>query len=146
MNEMEENASTSITMMSLEEGTAMLSRRRLSRRSKPLDLSMRIIYGLANENDIVKDNAGNITFAMTTVKIQQFDGTVVKEYHEDGIRVSRVNLKEGSVEMERVKWEDESYVPVNSSHIMNNLQKNEETVSIRADYYGPEGNPDRIGF
>ena len=132
MNEMEENASTSITMMSLEEGTANVIQAPPEQKIKALGfINEDLIYGLANENDIVKDNAGNITFAMTTVKIQQFDGTVVKEYHEDGIWVSRVNLKEGSVEMERVKWEDESYVPVNSSHIMNNLQKNEETVSIR---------------
>lgn len=132
MNEMQENASTSITVMNLEEGTSNQIQASPGQKIKALGfINEDLIYGLANEGDIVTDGAGNVTFAMATVRIQQFDGTVVKEYQEDQVWVKGINLKEGSVEMERVQWENDMYVPVSSSHIMNNLQKNEETVSIR---------------
>ena len=55
----------------------------------------------------------------------------MKEHHEEGIWVSKVNLQEGLLELERVQWENGAYVSISSDHIMNNLQKNEETVNIR---------------
>lgn len=57
------------------------------------------MYGIANDSDIVTDNAGNTTFAMTTVRIEQFGGEVVKEHHEDNVWVSDVKLEEGLLEL-----------------------------------------------
>ena len=132
MNEMSENASTSITVMSLEQGENYVIQASAGQKIKALGfINEDMVYGLANDGDIVTDNAGNTTFAMTTVKIESFGGVVVKEHHEDGVWVSNVNLQEGLLELERVQWENGVYVSISSDHIMNNLQKNEETVSIR---------------
>lgn len=132
MNEMSENASTSITVMSLEQGENYVIQAPAGQKIKALGfINEDMVYGLANDGDIVTDNAGNTTFAMTTVKIESFGGVVVKEHHEDGVWVSNVNLQEGLLELERVQWENGAYVSISSDHIMNNLQKNEETVSIR---------------
>ncbi|MBS6194012.1 MAG: hypothetical protein KH828_00345 [Clostridiales bacterium] len=132
MNEMEENNSTSVTVMSLEEGESYVIQAPQGQKVKALGfINEDFVYGLANEADIVTDNAGNTTFAMKTVKIEKFGGEVIKEHQEEGIWVNKVNLKEGSLELERVQWENGAYVPITSSHIMNNLQKNEETVSMR---------------
>lgn len=132
MNEMTENASTSITVMSLEQGESYVIQAPSGQKIKALGfINEDMVYGLANDGDIVTDSAGNTTFAMTTVRIESFGGEVVKEHHEEGIWVSNVNLQEGLLELERVQWENGSYVTISSDHIMNNLQKNEETVNIR---------------
>lgn len=132
MNEMQENASASITVMSLEEGESYVIQAPQGQKIKALGfINEDMVYGLANDGDIVTDSAGNTTFAMTSVRIERFGGEVVKEHHEENVWVSNVNLEEGLLELERVQWENGAYVPISSDHIMNNLQKNEETVSIR---------------
>lgn len=132
MNEMLVNGSTSITVLSLEDGTQYTIQAGQGQKVKALGfINEDFIYGIANDADIVTDSAGNTVFAMNTVRIQNFDGEVIKEYHEDNIWVSGAVLQEGLIELQRVQWENGAYVSVNSDHIMNNLQKSEETVSIR---------------
>lgn len=132
MNEMTENASTSITVMSLEQGESYVIQAPSGQKIKALGfINEDMVYGLANDGDIVTDSAGNTTFAMTTVKIESFGGEVVKEHHEEGIWVSNVNLQEGLLELERVQWENGSYVTISSDHIMNNLQIREEQITLR---------------
>lgn len=132
MNEMEENNSTSVTVMSLEEGESYVIQAPQGQKIKALGfMNEDMVYGLANDGDIITDAAGNTTFAMTSVKIERFGGEVVKEHQENNIWVSGVNLEEGLLELLRVQMENGVYVPISSDHIMNNLQKNEETVSIR---------------
>lgn len=132
MNEMQENASASITVMDLDSGETYVIQAGEGQKIKALGfMNEDLVYGLANDGDILTDNAGNTTFAMHTVRIQRFGGEVVKEYHEDGVWVNKVNLAEGLLELERVEWTGHAYTQIASDHIMNNLQKNEETVSIR---------------
>lgn len=132
MNEMQENASVSITVMNLETGESYTIQAPQGQKMKALGfMNEDLVYGLANDGDIVTDNAGNTTFAMTSVRIERFGGEIVKEHHEENVWVSNVNLEEGLLELQRVQWENGAYVSVSSDHIMNNLQKNEETVSIR---------------
>ncbi|NCB92193.1 MAG: hypothetical protein EOM40_06420 [Clostridia bacterium] len=132
MNEMSENASSTITVMNLENGESYTISAGDAQKIKAIGfINEDLIYGLANDVDIVTDNAGNTTFAMSTVRIERFGGEVVKEHHEDSIWVSNVKLEEGLIELERVQWEENAYVAISSAHIMNNLQTNEETVNIR---------------
>jgi hypothetical protein len=42
------------------------------------------LYGIADQSDLVTQPAGGITFAMKELKIEAFDGTVVKDYTADG--------------------------------------------------------------
>ena len=53
------------------------------------------MYGIANDSDIVTDNAGNTTDAMTSVRIVQSGGEGVMEHHEDNVWGSDVKLEEG---------------------------------------------------
>lgn len=132
MDQMSQNASTSITVLSLESGEQYTVQAQEGQKVKALGfINEDFIYGIANDADIVTDDTGTTVFAMNTVRIQNFSGEVVKEYHEDNVWISGVNILEGSVELLRVQWEDDAYVSINSDHIMNNLQTSEETVSIR---------------
>lgn len=102
-----------------------------------------LVYGIANDSDIVTDNAGNTVFAMNTVRIEQFGGEVVKEHHEDNVWVSNVKLQEGLLELERVQWENGAYVAISSDHIMNNLQIREEQITLRLITTERKATPDR---
>ncbi len=132
MNEMDEYNSTSITVMDLEAGETYSIQAGSGQKLRLLGfINDDVIYGLANESDIVYDNAGNVTFAMSSIRIGGFGGNIIKEYAQDGIWVSDVVIREGLIELERVQMEDGVYVPVSSDHIMNNLQTNSENLSIR---------------
>lgn len=131
MDEMQENGSSTITIRNLERGSSHVLKAEDGQKLKALGfINEDFIYGIAKDEDIVTDGAGNTTFAMNTVRILSFDGSVIREDYEEGVWVSGAVLKEGSLELERVKWQENAYVPVKSEEIMNNLQTSEETVSI----------------
>jgi hypothetical protein len=132
MNEMVENGSSTITVMNLENSESYQISAGAGQKIKALGfMNEDFIYGLANDADIVTDNAGNTTFAMSTIRIERFGGEVIKEHHEDNVWVSSVKLQEGLLEMERVQWENNAYVAIDSDHIMNNLQTSKESVNMR---------------
>lgn len=132
MDQMSQNASTSITVLSLESGEQYTVQAQEGQKVKALGfINEDFIYGIANDADIVTDDTGATVFAMSTVRIQNFSGEILKEYHDDNVWISGVNILQGSVELLRVQWENDAYVPINSDHIMNNLKNSEETVSIR---------------
>ncbi len=56
---------------------------------------------MANDADIQNDAAGNVIFAMNKLNIQNFNGTVIKDYQQDGIYVTEVNIQEGLLELKR---------------------------------------------
>ena len=125
----EENACTQITVMSLEQGDTYTIQAQSGQKIKALGfMNEDLVYGIANDSDIVTDNAGNTVFAMNTVRIEQFGGEVVKEHHEDNVWVSNVKLQEGLLELERVQWEHGVYVAISSDHIMNNLQIRDSNI------------------
>ena len=131
MDEMKENDSSTITFMSLDRGEARVLQAESGQKIKALGfINEDLIYGLARDADIVTEAGGNTVFGMALVKIQNFKGQVITEYQENGVWVSGAVLKEGLVELQRVQWQENAYVPIASENIMNNLQTSEETVSI----------------
>lgn len=132
MDEMEENNSQNLTAMDLETGKIMNVESGEGNRIKAIGfLNEDLVYGIAAETDIVTDSLGKTTFAMNTLKIQNMDGQVVKEYHQDGIWVSEGVLSEGLLELKRVRLENGVYVETTPDQIMNNLQQTEETIRIQ---------------
>ncbi len=60
-----------------------------------------LIYGVANEGDIVANASGGRDFAMTEIRIQNFQGEQVKSYHQDGYYVLDVTIQENLLELSR---------------------------------------------
>ena len=96
----------------------------------PCLLYTSFVYGLAHDTDIVSDVAGNITFAMYRICIQNIDGEIAKEYQKDGVYVTAVKRKEGLLELERATRTGGGFTPADSDHIMNNIQNTEETRCV----------------
>ncbi|MFR6330891.1 MAG: hypothetical protein ACLUOI_20220 [Eisenbergiella sp.] len=129
MEEMDEYGSAHI-VMNLETGQTM----KVSdgERVKALAfINEDFVYGLARDTDIVTDAAGNVTFAMYRICIQNINGEIVKDYQRDGIYVTAVTENNGLLELDRVNRTESGYAAISADHIMNNIQENENTVSIR---------------
>ncbi len=132
MEEMEENGSSRVTVMNLETGETMEVSASSGERIKALGfINEDFIYGLAKEEDIVSDSAGNVTFAMYRICIQSIKGQVEKEYQREGIYVTHVILKEGLLELERVSRGETGFQTIENDHIMNNVQAAEDSISVR---------------
>ena len=132
MEEMEEYGSSHITVMNLETGQTMEISASGGEKVKALAfINEDFVYGLARDTDIVTDAAGNVTFAMYRICIQNISGEIVKDYQRDGIYITGVTQNNGLLELERATRSETGYTAVSADHIMNNIQKNEETVSIR---------------
>ena len=127
----EENRETKIIKMDLETGVQQEIVAEGENKIKVLGyINEDLIYGVAKPEDIVVDEAGNRYFGINTVRIQDVNGEVIKEYHEEGKWVLSVEVKDGLVELKRATWNGREYVATESENIMNNLQVSEETVQI----------------
>ena len=69
---------------------------------------------------------------MYRVCIESFSGEILKDYQAEGYYVTGITVDNGLIELKRVqKMQEGGYSETNSDHIMNNLQPDEETVTVR---------------
>ena len=133
MDEMQVNGSSNITVMNLDSGETAAVSAAAGEKVKALGfINEDFIYGFARDTDIVEDTAGNTTFPMYRVCIQSFSGNILKDYQADGCYVTGITVNDGLIELKRAeKSSDGGYAEVSSDHIMNNLQPDEETVTVK---------------
>ena len=70
-------------------------------------------------------------YAMHTVRIVSIDGTVKKEYHQNGYYVTGVSISDGLLELDRVVRQENGYADAPEDHIMNGEQQSQELVTGR---------------
>lgn len=106
-----------------------------------------LIYGVANESDIVTNASGGTDFAMTEVRIQNFDGELVKSYHQDGYYVLDVTIQENILELSRATKVGDSFAGTSGDQIMNNVRsKQDEVFSVITSTTVRQGNVTSIQF
>lgn len=106
-----------------------------------------LIYGVANESDIVTNASGGTDFAMTEVRIQNFDGELVKSYHQDGYYVLDVTIQENLLELSRTTKVGDSFAGTSGDQIMNNVRsKQDEVFSVITSTTVRQGNVTSIQF
>ena len=106
-----------------------------------------LIYGVANEGDIVANASGGRDFAMTEIRIQNFQGELVKSYHQDGYYVLDVTIQENLLELSRATKVGDSFVGTTQDQIMNNVRsKQDEIFSVVTSTTVRQGNVTAIQF
>ena len=129
--EMNKDASRHITLMNLESGSTREITAKNGTYVRPLGfINDDFIYGIAHEADISTMPAGDILFAMKELKIEDFEGKVVKDYNPENVWVTDVTIKEGLVELTRYTKSGESYIPASTDNIMNNQQTSARAVGV----------------
>lgn len=79
-----------------------------------------LIYGIAREEDIVRDDTGSIVFPMYCVRIQNESEGVLKEYRQDNVYVVDGKVEGNQIVLARVSRDEEgNYEAIEDDHIVN---------------------------
>lgn len=106
-----------------------------------------LIYGVANEGDIVNNISGGRDFAMSEIRIRNFQGELVKSYHQDGYYVLDVTIQENLLELSRATKVGDSFAGTTKDQIMNNVRsKQDEIFSVVTSTTVRQGNVTAIQF
>ena len=89
-----------------------------------------LVYGIVVDGDIITDSNGHDTTGIHTVRIEGFDGTLKKEYHQDGLYVTDVTMGNTMMEFELSKKSKKGYKVVSKDNILNNTKASSNTVSV----------------
>lgn len=90
-----------------------------------------LIYGMANQTDIVTNASGTVLAPMYQVCIRNADGKLLKTYSEQDIYVTSCEIVDNQITLSRIKkLEDGSYTAAASEHILNNEEPAESRNKI----------------
>ncbi len=94
-----------------------------------------IIYGVAHESDIVKDNSGRMFFPMYQICICNSDGELLKQYSRDKIYITSCSVEGNQITLERLELQENgSYRSIDTDHIINNVEADaDKNVVVYAD-------------
>ena len=147
LDEMDANASENVTIMDLQSGETGKIQSGSNEKVRVLGfINEDLIYGLANDDDIVKDETGTTTFAMYKVLIQDLEGDVKKEYSKDNIWVTGVNLSDSMAELKCVEKKDGAYIETDREEIVNNVKSTENAVTTHLSTSERKGTTVAIDF
>ncbi|MDO4619205.1 MAG: hypothetical protein Q4B09_01170 [Lachnospiraceae bacterium] len=132
MPEMQPDAASSITVMALETSSARNIPAAAGTYIKALGfLNDDFLYGIASQSDLKTGPSGDVTFAMSELRIEEFSGTLVKDYKHDGIYVTDVQMEPGLAQLTCATRDSEgNYQQTADDNIMNNLQSEKSAVTV----------------
>lgn len=80
-----------------------------------------LIYGVANADDVVRDNTGSIIFPMNCVRIQNEDGEILKTYKENGVYVTGSEIDGNQINLYRLERNEATgeYTEIDNDQIVN---------------------------
>ena len=82
-----------------------------------------VIYGTARVDQIVQNAMGQEFFPMYKISIARADGTILKDYEQEGIFVTGCSVEENQIILDRsVQREDESFVATTQDHVTKTTQ------------------------
>lgn len=112
----------------------MERRRIVPEASQKLDLlgfmNEDLIYGIVLDGDTLPSATGYMIDGITTFRIEGFDGTVKKEYHQDGLYVAGVTVGTTLMEFTLVQKSGDIYKGVKKDNIMNNSTAATDKTSV----------------
>lgn len=105
-----------------------------------------LIYGIIVNGDVVTDDNGHETRGIHTLRIEGFDGTAKKEYHQDGLYITNVTVGSTLVEFELSAKSGNTFVPQKKDTIMNNKKAATNQVSVELVSNSRTGTQVRLAF
>lgn len=127
-------ASTTIHLLDLKTGSSTDIKESDSEYVKPLGfMEEDFVYGVAKQNDVLLDAAGNLTFPMYEIKIiDTSDETheVLKTYQKDGYYISDIEMSDYTIYLNRIQFNGTAYVSADQDTIMNREGKENDIVTV----------------
>ena len=128
-----------------------MERRRIApEASQKLDLlgfmNEDLVYGVVLDGDTLPNATGYMIDGITTFRIEGFDGTVKKEYHQDGLYVAGVTVGTTLMEFTLVQKSGDIYKGVKKDNIMNNSTAATDKTSVEQTSSSRQGVIVRLTF
>ena len=86
-----------------------------------------IVYGVANNKDMVRDRSGLVTMPMHTIKIENMSGQALKTYYRDNVYVIGTSISNMTLHLKRVRKKENNgsytYRMIADDQIMDNRQE-----------------------
>lgn len=128
-----------------------MERRRIApEASQKLDLlgfmNEDLVYGIVLDGDTLPNATGYMIDGITTFRIEGFDGTVKKEYHQDGLYVAGVTVGTTLMEFTLVQKSGDIYKGVKKDNIMNNSTAATDKTSVEQTSSSRQGVIVRLTF
>lgn len=105
-----------------------------------------LLYGIIIDGDIVTDENNHVIEGIHTLRIENFDGEVKKEYHKDGLYITSISISDTMAEFELSKKSGGTYVYQKKDNIMNNKKAAANTISIELVSVARTGVQVRLAF
>lgn len=105
-----------------------------------------LIYGLIIDGDIVTDENGHVIEGIHTMRIESFEGEVKKEYHQDGLYITDVNVGSTLMEFQLSAKSGNTYVPQKKDNIMNNKKAAANQIAVQLVSGSRTGTQVRLSF
>lgn len=105
-----------------------------------------LIYGIVLDGDTLPNATGYMIDGITTFRIEGFDGTVKKEYHQDGLYVAGVTVGTTLMEFTLVQKSGDIYKGVKKDNIMNNSTAATDKTSVEQTSSSRQGVIVRLTF
>ncbi len=105
-----------------------------------------IIYGVILDGDILTDENGHTVEGIHTLRIEDFDGNVKKEYHRDGLYITDVVVESTQMEFQLCAKGANTYVPQLKDNIMNNKKAASNKISVELTSSDRTGTRVRLAF
>lgn len=105
-----------------------------------------LLYGIIIDGDIVTDENNHVIEGIHTLRIENFDGEVKKEYLKDGLYITSISISDTMAEFELSKKSGGTYVYQKKDNIMNNKKAAANTISIELVSVARTGVQVRLAF
>ncbi len=105
-----------------------------------------LIYGQLYVEDVIKDSNGHVTEGLHSFRIEDFEGTLKKEYKKDGLYIVDVSVAGTMMEFQLAKKQDTGYTVTQKDNIMNNKKAAENSVAIELTSSASTGTMVRLAF
>ena len=131
MNEMDPYQSSSITLFNVKTGEQRVISAAEGEKIKIIGFyGEDLVYGYANDGDIISDAAGNTIFGMNRICIETAEGEILKNYQIDGNYITRLLWTEDHLELELSVRTDTGFTYSGSDHIVSNTNGEDNDVVV----------------
>lgn len=79
-----------------------------------------LIYGIASAEQVQEDTVGNQLFPMHQIRIQDFEGNILKSYEQAGVYVTGCRIEENQISLERISLADGRVTELSEDQILYN--------------------------
>lgn len=118
-----------IIKLDLNQGTVEAIKAPDSSRIKPVGfMEEDLVYGIADEGDVVEEDQKVVKFPMKALEIIGKNNEVVKVYKKDGLYLMDAYINDAILTIERAEKFGEEYTPVADDYIANKEDSEEDVV------------------